>query len=74
MNFLHALGKLRSIRDKLHLFINNSRCDVKGIDGDINFLKQLFDDHLDTFTAEEQNKLVNLIQKLILIRDMKGIK
>jgi hypothetical protein len=44
---------------------------VKGIEQDIEFLKKLFEDHMDCLNAEEQNRIVNLIQKLVLIRDMK---
>jgi len=36
---------------------------------EINFLKKLLDDYLEHFNAEEQNCLINLIQKLMLIRD-----
>lgn len=39
---------------------------------DIDFLKKLLEDHMEQFSAEEQNSLVNLIQKLILIRDIRN--
>lgn len=71
MKILQAFNHLKSIRANLRFIINTRECSVKGIEQDIEFLKKLFDDNLEFFTAEEQNKLINLIQKLVLIRDMK---
>ena len=39
------------------------------IQDEINFLKKLLDDYLEHFNAVEQNCLINLIQKLMLIKD-----
>lgn len=71
MKFLQALNHIKSIRANLRFIVNTRECSVKGIEQDIEFLKQLLNNNLEFFSAEEQNKLVNLIQKLVLIRDMK---
>lgn len=74
MNFLHTFVRLLTTRDRVHPFEHIEGCNMKGIDADIQFLKKLFEDYMDILDAEEQNRLVNLIQKLVLIRDMKGMK
>lgn len=43
-------------------------------DKEIYFLKKLLDDHMEHFDAEEQHRLINLIQKLILERDKENRK
>lgn len=70
MKILQAFKRLKALRAILHQLVTIDGCDMAGIDRDIQFLKELFDNHLNDFNAEEQNKLVNLIQKLVLVRDM----
>jgi hypothetical protein len=71
MKILQALKSLKDLRAILHQLVIIEGCDMEGIDRDIQFLRELFDNHLNDSSAEEQNKLVNLIQKLVLIRDMR---
>jgi hypothetical protein len=41
---------------------------------DIELLKDILNNHLDILSAEEQNKLIDLIQKLILMEEIRNTK